>query len=360
MEQEENKVSSLSPIFLIMLTFAIICDLADIFANLFELIVSASIPFVSVFIDLIAAIVIGTWLKRHGATPTKGPASVKKSAEKVKDEGQRVSGVLGKSKAYLKQIIVSFILEQIPFIGGLLPMWTINVISVLKERRTLYLVIAATMIMAPLFIMGFGEMMKPEVCATPNGATTDLSGNGFPVKNPSQEAINRINSPPCYTPGSSQNSGASCPDGGMFGAQRSGGRRHAGLDITVPRGTCPRSIITNPSSAPEACRVYAIKEGKVVLIIKNFFAGTDSVMINHGDYVAHYTEITPLVSMGQEIQSGQHIGNIIANTSGGSAMCHFELYTAGTTNSTQWYGNDVQKPTQLLEPHTFLRSLLNK
>lgn len=189
MEQEEKKVSSTGVFFFIMLGFAILFDLADIIANLFEIFASATIPFASAFIDLIAAIVVGIWLKRHGITPTKGPANVKKSAEKVKDEGQRVSGVLGKSKAYTKQIIISFFIEQIPFIGGLLPTWTLNVISVLEERRTLYLIIATTIIIAPLFVMGFGEMIKPDP------ASAGIFGHSveYPKDSEKQKMVDCIN-----------------------------------------------------------------------------------------------------------------------------------------------------------------------
>jgi hypothetical protein len=44
-------------------------------------------------------------------------------------------------------------------------MWTINVISALEERKTIYLVVAATAIIGPLLIMGFGEMIKPDLTA---------------------------------------------------------------------------------------------------------------------------------------------------------------------------------------------------
>ena len=161
-----KKVTPLSPSFLLMLTFAVVCDLLDIFINFFELLVGGSIPAISSVVDFIAAITIGIWLRSHGVTPTKGSTNVKKSggSEKKAEE----SGVVGKSKAYIKQIIISFLIEQIPFIGGLAPTWTLNVISVLEEKRTIYLIIAMTVIFSPIILMTLADMLKPdtggEVC----------------------------------------------------------------------------------------------------------------------------------------------------------------------------------------------------
>jgi len=190
-----------------------------------------------------------------------------------------------------------------------------------------------------------------------------LTGNNFPVnKNTlSAEARQRIESPPCFKEGYHGNSGSSCPPkDGRFGGSREGGRRHTGIDIAVPYGACPRSIISNPSSAPEQCKVYAVKDGKVIAIYPKFFDDTDAVLVDHGDYVINYGEVSVLVSVGQEVKAGQHIANIIANTGAGSAMLHFELYKAGTRSNLHWYGNDDQKPDALLDPHPFLRELLHK
>lgn len=189
-----------------------------------------------------------------------------------------------------------------------------------------------------------------------------IGGDVSPAKKEllSTEAKRRIESAPCYKENYNGNSGSSCSDGGMFGASRDGGRRHAGIDITVPPGACPRTIISNPNSAPGQCKVYAVADGKVIAYYKDFFDSTDAVLIDHGQYVINYTEIAPLVNTGQEVKAGQHIGNIIANTGAGSAMLHFEIYSAGTQSNLHWYGNDNQKPAALLDPHSFLRELLNK
>lgn len=204
--------------------------------------------------------------------------------------------------------------------------------------------------------MMLSESEKAACYPLTSSGRPNSSGGIFPLKGYNQEVDGS-----CYletnTPGNPQ-----CGYSGGFGGGRDGNRRHAGVDLDVPRGSCPRSIISNPSSAPEHCKVYAIKDGTVVLTFgtdpsNDFYFGTGGIMIDHGDYVAHYGEIAPLVSVGQQIKSGQYIGNVIANTDGGSAMIHFELYGPGATNTLRWYGADNAKPAQLQDPTNFLKFL---
>jgi len=84
-------------------------------------------------------------------------------------------------------------------------------------------------------------------------------------------------------------------------------------------------------------------------------------MIDHGDYVINYCEISvepKFQTRGTSVQAGEKIGVIIANNIAGSSMLHFELYTPGTTINAHWCGSN--KPPNLLDPTEFLQKLSNK
>lgn len=100
--------------------------------------------------------------------------------------------------------------------------------------------------------------------------------------------------------------------GRYFGASRDNGNRaHAGIDLIVPPYT----------------EVIAITDGVVNYISRNFYAGTDAVITKNSDGTWFtYGEIKPSVNTGAVVVKGQVIGKVIANTSSGASMLHFEAY----------------------------------
>jgi murein DD-endopeptidase MepM/ murein hydrolase activator NlpD len=99
-----------------------------------------------------------------------------------------------------------------------------------------------------------------------------------------------------------------------FGARRSGGARaHAGCDIYFPVGTTIR----------------AIADGTVIEEPHLFYAGTDSVVIDHGDFVARYGEVahgSALVHKGDRVKACQPIAKVGKLTGLSVSMLHLELY----------------------------------
>ena len=135
---------------------------------------------------------------------------------------------------------------------------------------------------------------------------------------------------------------SACGCGRYFGAPRKNGKKHAGIDLLDAFGTTT---------------VVAVKDGTVVRFFSDFYAGTDAVMIDHGDYVINYAEIRVsgnLRSVGAAIKAGEVVGTIIDNNASGSSMLHFELYKPGTTVNYQWWG---AQPEPLLDGTQFLKDL---
>lgn len=98
-----------------------------------------------------------------------------------------------------------------------------------------------------------------------------------------------------------------------FGAPRSGGRRHAGIDIFAPKGS--------PILAPIA--------GKVVKVDANSGLGGNAVWVNGADgrayYFAHLDKIG--VAVGQALTAGSQLGTVgdTGNAKGGSPHLHFSI-----------------------------------
>lgn len=115
--------------------------------------------------------------------------------------------------------------------------------------------------------------------------------------------------------------------GRRFGASRSGGRLHAGIDWYVSNG----------AGTP----VYAMASGTVVEYSYNtFYGGTGMVAIRHEDgSVARYGEILPGVRLGVKVSQGQKIGTLKANTIDGGTMLHLELYRGIASGSLTVSGN---------------------
>lgn len=102
--------------------------------------------------------------------------------------------------------------------------------------------------------------------------------------------------------------------GRQFGAVRSDGRLHAGVDWYVNHG----------AGTP----VYAMADGVVQeYLYDSFYGGTGMISVKHGDgSVARYGEITPLVKAGATVKKGQKIAVLKANSYDGGTMLHLELY----------------------------------
>lgn len=109
------------------------------------------------------------------------------------------------------------------------------------------------------------------------------------------------------------------PKQGVFGAGRTSTRLHAGIDLYAPDGT----------------EVFAMTGGKVTQIYL-FYESLLAIEVENDDGTTiRYTELTPLVKVGDRVEQGQLIARLKKN-SGGSCMLHLEIYaTAGTGPLTQ-------------------------
>jgi murein DD-endopeptidase MepM/ murein hydrolase activator NlpD len=101
----------------------------------------------------------------------------------------------------------------------------------------------------------------------------------------------------------------------VFGARRSkGARAHAGSDLYDKEGT----------------PVYAVADGKVIVINAYFYNSTYEIQINHGPFTIRYGEVkmTNLIKMGDNVKKGQQIGEIghLTGVSLPSDMLHIEGY----------------------------------
>lgn len=118
-----------------------------------------------------------------------------------------------------------------------------------------------------------------------------------------------------------------------FGAPRSGGRLHAGIDIYPAAG--------------EGAPVRAMKDGTVIKVglfyTRHTGEKTYAILIDHGDFVVNYAELRP-----PSLQAGDTVGqgNLLGYISG-TKQLHFDMYRSGTTNWMFWYGS---QPANLLDP----------
>ncbi|HEX5733986.1 MAG TPA: peptidoglycan DD-metalloendopeptidase family protein [Blastocatellia bacterium] len=100
-----------------------------------------------------------------------------------------------------------------------------------------------------------------------------------------------------------------------FGSNRAKGKRaHAGCDLYAPIGTT----------------VHAITDGTVVRGPEPFYAGTFSIEIDHGTFLARYGEVqgTAFIRKGDKVTAGQPIAKVgrLVGIVVPSAMLHLELY----------------------------------
>ena len=146
---------------------------------------------------------------------------------------------------------------------------------------------------------------------------------------------------------------AAINNGREFGASRSGGRAHAGIDLLQVPGTA----------------VIACTSGTVIEVNRNFYGGTDAVFFKCDDgHWINFGEISPSVSAGNKINKGDVIGRLKANNVGGSCMLHIEVYKGDFTGSSAILSNagkgnylhveqrDYKRRMDILDP-TFIADL---
>ena len=136
-----------------------------------------------------------------------------------------------------------------------------------------------------------------------------------------------------------------------FGANRSGGRAHAGADLYFPEGT----------------EVLAVADGVVTGGPYYFYNGTYAIEVDHGPFLARYGEVQrdTLARAGDRVERGQPIARVghLQGLTLPSDMLHFELYdrtaSGKLTQPTQTSarhpnGRTFRRRRDLLDPTPFL------
>jgi murein DD-endopeptidase MepM/ murein hydrolase activator NlpD len=132
-------------------------------------------------------------------------------------------------------------------------------------------------------------------------------------------------------------------DGRRFGAERSGGRLHAGCDLIVPEDT----------------PIYAVADGRVTLGPYAFHHGTDAIEFTLDDgRIVRYCEIKRAadgITRGVRVEEGQliaYVGKMYVES-----MLHFELYDgSGSGGLTLRNNPPYQRRRDLVNPTSFLDS----
>jgi murein DD-endopeptidase MepM/ murein hydrolase activator NlpD len=134
-----------------------------------------------------------------------------------------------------------------------------------------------------------------------------------------------------------------------FGAHRSGGRLHAGVDLIAPFGWA----------------IHAIADGTVVQAPYYFYEGTNALEVSHpGIGVVRYGEIS--IKKAVHLKGGQHVkaGDVIAyvgRLNSGSSMLHFELYSGRSSGALTVRGNKpYQRRKDLTNPSSLVEKLLKE
>lgn len=121
-----------------------------------------------------------------------------------------------------------------------------------------------------------------------------------------------------------------------FGAERDGGRLHAGCDLIAPAGE----------------PIYAATEG-VVLDYYLFYSGTYAIEVDHGDFLGRYSEVSRMaagVSVGSKIRRGQLIA-YVGRLESGNSMLHFEMYSGEAAGPLTVRNNlPYQRRSDLMNP----------
>ncbi len=111
-----------------------------------------------------------------------------------------------------------------------------------------------------------------------------------------------------------------------FGAPRSDGRRHQGIDIFAPRGT----------------PVVAAADGVVVGTMPNRLGGTVVWVLGAGRrlyYYAHLHRLDEATRVGRIVAAGDALGAVgtTGNARGGPPHLHFGVYRAGARGAVDPY-----------------------
>lgn len=144
-----------------------------------------------------------------------------------------------------------------------------------------------------------------------------------------------------------------------FGSNRNGGQRaHAGCDLYAPVGRV----------------IHAVRDGEVMRDPYAFYAETDALEIDHGDFVLRYGEIQPGCALrkGDKVKKGQpiaHVGRLIG-IDVPSAMLHLEMYqgtgsgtlsqTSAATSAKRGDGVPFMRRADLVDPTPFLNDWKNR
>lgn len=131
---------------------------------------------------------------------------------------------------------------------------------------------------------------------------------------------------------------------GAFGAVRKHDI-HTGVDLYCNLGDSVFSI--------EEGTVISIEEFTGTLANSPWWNDTKAVLVKGKSGVILYGELDPSVSVGQFLQEGQIIGNVIAvlkkyKGKTPTTMLHMEQYSSNITHSVIWNLNET-KPTGLVD-----------
>ena len=129
-----------------------------------------------------------------------------------------------------------------------------------------------------------------------------------------------------------------------FGSRRSKGKRlHAGCDLYAPKGT----------------KIRAMRDGFVARPVEYFYMGTSVLLIDHGDFLARYGEISHAakgIQNGARVYKGEVIGYVgeLKFKSGPMSMLHLELYRGTEAGPLTTAGNKYRRRGDLLDPTPIL------
>lgn len=121
-----------------------------------------------------------------------------------------------------------------------------------------------------------------------------------------------------------------------FGAERDGGRKHAGCDLITAAGTS----------------VYAVEDGTVIDYYP-FYSGTYAIEVRHNSFLVRYGEVSSMadgIYVGKKVIQGQTIGYVGLLESGNS-MLHFEMYSGKVSGPLTVRDNwPYQRRSDLVDP----------
>ena len=130
--------------------------------------------------------------------------------------------------------------------------------------------------------------------------------------------------------------------GRKFGADRTGGRKHAGCDLIAPQGT----------------EILAMANGEIIRGPYYFYEGTYALEIRHANgMIVRYGEISQKVPIG--IKEGTRVsqGQVIARVgrlNSGSHMLHLEMYKGAEQGPLTQSGNSYKRRSDLVDPTSHL------